>query len=215
MASTKRCGDLMGRRKGRKKRGQLKYSKGQFIDILCRGCNLCGEYVDAEFCYDYCYKSSSINFINRAYKELIRMREWPFQVNNRDSLRTLKNEMKIFRKVFCDSNCCTPDFDEGHSGRCIHLYQCMSKFREQIEDSSDPHEVVTSHVPRRVKKRKKKKKKQKKVVVEAYPTFVMSGSDVFQARVRRILYGKTNRDSNVEQVGDKELSCGSVAGSNG
>lgn len=205
----------MGKR-SKKKRKQLRYNKNQFINTLCNGCNLCGEYVNPEFCYDCCYKSSPLNFINNIYTGLVRLKEWPFQSGKKNDLRTLENEMRVFQDIFCGSGCCTPDFKEETGDQCIYLHDCMCKLRWQIEDSTDPEEELVSHVPRRTKKKKKTKKKEKKVIVEPYPTFVMSGSDAFKARVRRILYGKKTRpNKNDEQVGDEGLSCRSVAGSDG
>jgi len=206
----------MGKRKGRKKkRKQYKYGKNQFIDILCFGCDVCGDYVEPDFCFDYCYKNSPANFINKIFPRLIRLREWPFQSDKMADHRTLKNEVRVFKKTFCNSGCCTSEYE--NKGQCKYLWECMAKFREQIQDSRDPEERIVSHVPRfvKTKKKRKKKQKQKKVVVQPYPTFVMSGSDAFKARVRRILYGKTNTVKDNEQAGDKELSCGSVAGSVG
>ena len=208
-------GETMGKR-SKKKRKQYRYNKKQFINMLCRGCNLCGEYVEPDFCYDVCYKNNPYDFINGIYKSLIRMKEWPFQSGKKNTLRTLENETRIFQEIFCGSGCCTPQFDEEHGDQCVHLYECMSLLRWQIEDSVDPDEVVTSHVPRYTKKKKKTKSKGKKVIVEPYPTFVMSGSDAFKARVRRILYGKkTHTDSNDQQVGNEELSDGSSTSSDG
>ena len=77
----------------------------------------------------------------------------------------------------------------------------MKALRFQIKDSRDPGEHLISHVPRRTKK--KRKQKQKKVVVQPYPTFVISGSDAFKKRVRRILYGETDTATNNKQTGDE------------
>lgn len=209
----------MGKRKGRKKKKkQLKYRKTQFIDILCNGCEICGDYVEPEFCFGLCYKSNPRAFLDHSYRMLCKRKEWPFCTGAIGDSRTLKNEVLLFEEVFCKSGCCEPEYVGNcrehpfpttlpEMKLCRYMNDCMQMFQLQVSDSrSEEVAEERNHTPsssRKAKNKKKRKRKQKnRKVVEVYPTFLSSDRDDFKKEIHRILYGPNNH----KQTGNAQSS---------
>ncbi len=186
-------------RKGKNKRKQRKYSKRQFVEIVCSNCNMCANKGDPIFCYNSIYKINPKRF-GTVLGNLMRISK-----HYKDSdLSASDIGIEQFSDTFCHTGVCSNSF----SAFCPLLPDCHEIFSAQVEDKEKSIPLkhkVTKFI------QKSKGRKRARYVCHAYPTFFSSNNDKFKATIERILHG----DNIIKQDNDKksadeaeELSCG-------
>jgi hypothetical protein len=177
----------MGKRKGRKKR-KLKYSKTQFSEIICSGCNLC-ELLDPDFCYSK-YKADPKEFMNHTYGKL------------RNPAVTILPVKSILAEAFC-GKCGSLVPSDSKIISCKSHNKCYDAFNMQLQGIQSAYNLQFER-----KSKKKKKKNKKKYVCVSYPTFFASES--WASEIRSIVDG----DKNSEQDRSEESSRNNKVGAN-
>lgn len=175
-------------RKGKNKGKQKKYSKKQFIEIICSNCNICNNIGKPIFCYNSIYKLNPKRF-TVVLKNLLNIR------SHFESLDIPVSDIGIddFARTFCNTGIC----NNAYSAFCPLLPDCHEIFAAQVEN-----ENKHTSLKHKVTKFKQKHKGKRKVryVCQAYPTFFSSNNEKFKATVERILYG----DNIIKQDNDKK-----------
>lgn len=152
----------MGKKKKKKSRKAKKYSKSQFVGIVCRHCSLCEGYPDPTFCYQKMYRKGPEIFMDDCYLQLLNMSAFSF-------VPTISE----FRKIFCHSGVC----GDKHMV-CEDILLCHELFKDQIERGIDALYAG---------KKKGKKLKDDPYIFEAYPTLFLSGNKEWKDEVEGIL----------------------------
>jgi len=172
-------------RKGKNKRKKKKYSKKQFIEIVCSSCNICANIGKPIFCYDSLYKINPKRF-SKVLKNLLNMRKH----FRKSYLLADDLEVEKFSKIFCHTGIC----NNSYNTLCQLLPDCYDIFIAQVENK----EKSMFLKPKLTQKRKVRK--NRRYVCHAYPTFFSSNDDKFKATVERILHG----DNIIKQDNNKE-----------
>jgi len=190
-------------RKGKNKRKQKKFSKRQFIEIVCSGCSVCQDIENPFFCYNTIYKSNPKKFVD-VLKNLINIR------NHLELSNQLVGDLEVeeFAETFCDTGICNNIFNVF----CPTLPECHTMFKAQANS-----EGKTQSLKHKVAKFKQKvnARKRRRYICHAYPTFFSSNNEKFKADIERILHGDNiiKQDSNKESAGKvKELSRRNIKG---
>ena len=176
-------------RKGKNKRKQKKYSKKQFVEIICSNCNICANVGKPIFCYNSIYKLNPKRF-TQVLKNLLKIRSHFKELD----LPVSDIGINQFAETFCNVGICNNQF----SAFCPLLPDCHDIFTAQIDDESKPTSI--KHKVIKLKQKYKSKKKRSRYVCSAYPTFFSSNDEKFKATVERILHG----DNIIKQNNDKE-----------
>lgn len=155
-----------GKKKG-KSTGTGKYTKKQFIGVICNQCRICKVH-DPYFCYDNVYKTWSQGFISNTYPKLLKLR---YFVKNSSLGRNYINRMH-FTDLFCGSEPC----NNNNGFDCNMSNQCFTHFRDQILGVNSNNKA-------------KPIKQDNQRVVKAYPTFFISGNEAFKKDVEDVLNG--------------------------
>lgn len=178
-------------KKSRRKRKKYKYTKTEFVDIICAQCGLCPKGTDPVFCYGDVYKDNPKKFIRVIFKNLMEVKRWLINVGHADPTFCPDEDIEyIFRMGFCQSNYCKQK-PPGNRNKCDYLAGCLTAFRKQIKNPTGQVLQLDEYRGRNKKKNRKyktKKKKQKaRYVPQPYPTFFCN--EGMQKEVRRIVDG--------------------------
>lgn len=176
-------------RKGKNKRKQKKYSKKQFVEIICSSCNICANVGKPIFCYNSIYKLNPKRF-TQVLKNLLNLRHHFKELD----LPVSDIGIDLFTKAFCHTGIC----DNQFSAFCPLLPDCHEMFIAQIGDESRPTSI--KHKVTKPKQKYKSKRKRSRYVCNAYPTFFSSNDEKFKATIERILNG----DNIIKQDNDKK-----------
>jgi len=149
----------------RQKKNSNKYTKKQFIGVVCKQCRICKVY-DPYFCYDSVYKEWPRAFIENTYPKLLKLRPL---------IKTSglgRNYINRFH--FADLFCCSEPCNNSEGISCHMSLQCFNYFRDQILAINSTCKV-------------KPITQSKQRVVKAYPTFFISNDETFRKSVEDVL----------------------------
>ncbi|MEA3296167.1 MAG: hypothetical protein U9Q27_03465 [Patescibacteria group bacterium] len=150
-----------------KKNKKCKYNKDEFINILCKKCNLCRNIGNPTFCYDVIYKNSfCYNIAHENYKR--RFTEKIFSnllmLKNKELLSgilicnyDLEDFKLMFKQTFCNTN-----IHKKNIENCPYIFKCMTIFRLQLYGIKSTTKVLSNNY---------KIRKKNKYIVKPYPTF--------------------------------------------
>ena len=212
-------------RKGKNKHHKRScYTKEQFSNVFCTNCILCKPKTPPDFCHNI-YKKAPQDFLGDCYQGLLEVSKQIYENADRYDLGNI--DVATFKEIFCHSYICF-DKEKKVTENCLQLDGCFAEFRNQIgyddptetvapneeEYERDPEGVLRNSegviaISKMSKKEKKKLRKAQankdRKVVTPYPTFFSSKNEIFQARIRQILYGEHTGNTG-EQDTNKELS---------
>lgn len=144
-----------------------KYNKNEFINILCRKCNLCKNMIDPAFCYEFIYKNCKRKFIQRVFPKLLALKAKErlsgIPIYNYD----LEDFHATFKQTFCDAGICGKGIED-----CDDILKCSTLFRLQLYGIKS-----TTKLSFNKHKIKKKKKKKNKYIAKPYPSFFERGRE--------------------------------------
>jgi len=168
----------MGKKKKKKRqRKNKKFNKNQFIDIVCKQCQICVVY-NPYYCYTSAYCADPDTFMKQVYPRLLGAAA---RFNMGGDLL-----MPEFRGLFCYSGIC----GTGAKMSCKDSVTCYNTFTDQ----------VVGKPLKGSKAKPRKKKKDDPVIFEPYATFFISDNADFRKEIEGIL-SDGNRD--IEQNNDK------------
>ena len=138
---------------------KYKYNKSEFINILCKRCNLCKNTENPTFCYEFIYKSCKRKFIRKVFPKLLALKAKEklsgIQICNYSS-----EDFKVmFKQTFCNMGVCGKGIEN-----CDNISRCTTIFRLQLYG-------IKSTTKPPFNNRKIKKRKKDKYIVKPYPTF--------------------------------------------
>jgi hypothetical protein len=176
-------------RKGKNKRKQKKYSKKQFVEIVCSACNICENVGNPIFCYNSIYKLNPKRFPT-VLKNLLNLR------SHFEDLNLPASDLGIdqFAETFCNTGICGNMF----TGFCPLLPDCHDIFISQVDDEHKP--ISLKHKITKFKQKSKINSKKRRYICHAYPTFFSSNNKKFKDTVERIL----NEDNVIKQNSNKK-----------
>jgi len=142
-------------KKSKKKRKNYKYTKTEFVDIICTKCGLCPEGTDPVFCYNDVYVNNHKKFIKVIFKNLIEVKRWLVNIGHSDPTFCPDEDIEyIFKMSFCQSDYCKQRPLANHN--CAYLAGCIGAFRGQIKNPNNQIMLLNEY-----RNRKKKEKKNK------------------------------------------------------
>lgn len=170
---------------GKSNKRKYKYSKPEFIGVICTRCGLCPEGTNPSFCYDEVYTDNPKRFIKSSFKNLIEIKRWLINAGHQLAKNCRDDDIEyLFQTSFCDSNYCNmmPELGE----KCVYFSNCLLAFKAQLKNKT-PKIVPIKH-----NKRGKTKKKQKtRYIPQPYPTFFCNKN--MEQEVRTIVDGNNNK----------------------
>jgi len=170
---------------------KYRYTKTEFMDIICTQCGLCPKDTEPVFCYGDVYKESPKKFIRVIFKNLMEVKRWLVNVGQAHPSFLPDEDIEyIFKMGFCSSNYCG---QRGTKKNCEYIAGCISAFRKQIKNPngqliklSDFRNAKTTS-SRKGKKKKRKKAIKERYVPQPYPTFFCN--ERMEPEVKRIVDG--------------------------
>lgn len=136
-----------------------KYNKNEFINILCKKCNLCKNILDPAFCYEIIYKNSKRKFIQKVFPKLLALKAKEKITGIPLYTHNFKEFKLMFKQTFCDTNICGKGIEE-----CDNALKCITMFRLQLHGVKSTTKILFNN-------RKMRKKAKNKYIAKPYPTF--------------------------------------------
>lgn len=151
-------------------RKKHRYSRNEFINIICKNCNLCRNIGNPTFCYDILYKKYKQKFIQKVLPRLLSFRNRqessnvPFYTHSSDTLQFM------FTQTFFENNLI----------KCKDIPKYFDDFRIQLNNPLFLNTKIS-------KIKKRPKRKSNKYVVKAYPTFFTNDREGWKEEIRQSL----------------------------
>lgn len=146
-----------------------KYSKNEFINIVCKNCGLCKNIGNPVFCYTTIYKNHKRKFIRKVFPKLLALRKRQNSSGKLLYAANLDNIESVFKQTFVKDNFI----------KHKNAFKYLITFRAQLNDDAD----ITIKIP-------KSKKKRQKYIAKAYPTFFSNDRGGLQEEINRALSSK-------------------------
>lgn len=152
-----------------------KYNKSEFINILCKKCDLCKNTADPAFCYEIIYKNSKRKFIQKVFPKLLILKAKEKVTGIPICTYSPEDFKSMFTQTFCNMGVCGKGIEE-----CDNIPQCTTMFRLQLHG-------VKSTTKLSFNNRKVKKKKKNKYIVKPYPTFFTNDREDWKKEIHESL----------------------------
>lgn len=155
-----------------------KYNKSEFINILCKRCDLCKNTEDPAFCYNIIYKKHKRKFVQKVFPKLLKLKTEEklsgIPICNYNS----KNFELMFKQTFCNSGVCGKNIEN-----CDSVLKCITIFRLQLYGIK-----ATTKLPSNGYKTKKESKNR--YIAKPYPTFFTNAKNGWQEKIHEFLLVK-------------------------
>ena len=151
---------------------KYRYNKNEFVDIICRNCNLCKNIGNPSFCYTVVYKKHKRKFIQKIFPKLLMLKkEEDF---SGVMLHTYdQNKLQLaFEQIFVENNLI----------KYKNVFKYVNAFKTQLNNDLT---MIT-------KMFKLHKKKKNNYIVKAYPTFFTNNREGLQEEIHEILNNGNN-----------------------
>lgn len=136
-----------------------KYNKNEFINILCKRCDLCKSTEDPAFCYNVIYKKCKRKFIQKVFPKLLKLKIEEKLSGTLICNYSSENFELIFKQTFCNSDICGKNIEN-----CDNISKCTTMFKLQLYGIKSTTKLSFNN-------HKTKKKNKNRYIVKPYPTF--------------------------------------------
>jgi hypothetical protein len=179
-----------------KNKKRYRFSKQEFVEIVCSKCRICQNDTDPIFCFSEVYKDKPKIFINNIFPKLVDFQRELIEYYGYPNISYCEDDdiNKIVKECFCKSNYCKKGIISTEN--CDYIAGCIFNFRKQIMPSNSIVGFVGNLLSStKIKKKEKAKWKKKKAryVPEPYPT--MFCNEGFKGEIMKILEECANENS--------------------